>query len=134
MSNEIIIALLAIGFIGSLAVVFILWSKLDEQKKLTQEERDRRWDEISLRLTVEKEKDAEIAELNSYISDEINDYNKAVFEKGQAEEQCEGLKLGIEYLTERNDELQDRLSALLCPTNNHVWKDGCCVKCGRVKK
>ena len=35
--------------------------------------------------------------------------------------------------TEGNHALQDKLSAILCPTSNHVWKDGCCVKCGRVK-
>lgn len=27
--------------------------------------------------------------------------------------------------------LQDKVSALYCPQNNHVWKDGICVKCGK---
>ena len=29
------------------------------------------------------------------------------------------------------ESLQDRLSSAFCPTNNHVWKDGVCVKCGK---
>jgi hypothetical protein len=119
MSKDLIIAFLALLSIGSLAAVFVLWAKLDEQKKLTQEERDRRWDEISLRLTIENEKDAEIEELREFLSP---------FEKrGDFWYQT------AEKMTLERDALQDRLSALLCPRNDHVWKDGVCVKCGRVK-
>lgn len=32
-----------------------------------------------------------------------------------------------------NHALQDKLSAILCPRNDHVWRDGVCVKCGRVQ-
>ena len=35
--------------------------------------------------------------------------------------------------TAGNHALQDRLSAILCPRSDHVWVDGVCVKCGRVK-
>ena len=35
--------------------------------------------------------------------------------------------------TAGNHALQDRLSAILCPHNDHVWVDGICTKCGRVK-
>ena len=35
--------------------------------------------------------------------------------------------------TAGNHVLQDKLSTILCPHNNHVWVDGVCVKCGRVK-
>ena len=118
--------MLGIALCGTTTAFLVTLAKL-------QEEKERRWDEISLRQTIENEKDAEIAKLTSCISDEINDYNRAVYEKGQSEQKCEGLELCIKYLIERNDYLQDRLSAILCPTNNHVWKDGCCVKCGRVK-
>lgn len=97
----------------------VTWAKLDEQKKLTKEERDRRWDEISLRQNVEKEKDAEIAYWKEANNDKIGDI---LFYHAEC------LKLAIE-----RDALKDKLSALLCPTNNHVWKDGVCVKCGRVK-
>jgi len=112
MNESLIIAFLALLAIGSLAAVFVLWAKLDEQKKLTQEEHDKRWDEISLRQNVEKEKDAEIEEL---------------------EREIDNLKWDNDCLTMTVDRQQDKLSAILCPTNNHVWKDGVCVKCGRVK-
>ena len=36
-------------------------------------------------------------------------------------------------LINKIEQQQDRLSALLCPMNDHVWKDGRCVKCGRVQ-
>lgn len=41
---------------------------------------------------------------------------------------------------EERDELQDRLSEVLCPRNNHIWEpttvfDGAsrCKRCGRIK-
>ena len=34
--------------------------------------------------------------------------------------------------TAGNHALQDKLSAILCPHNDHVWVDGVCVKCGRT--
>ena len=42
------------------------------------------------------------------------------------------VKHANEILGEKR-KLQERLSAELCPMNNHVWLDGKCVKCG-VKK
>lgn len=112
MKESLIIALLSLVAIGSLAAVFVLWAKLDEQKKLTQEEKEKRWDEISCAATIEKEKGKEIEELESEI---------------------DNLKWDNDCLTMTVDRQQDKLSALLCPTNNHVWKDGKCVKCGRAK-
>ena len=35
--------------------------------------------------------------------------------------------------TAGNHVLQDKLSALLCPRNDHVWVDGVCTKCGRMQ-
>ena len=35
--------------------------------------------------------------------------------------------------TAGNHALQDKLSAILCPRNDHVWQDGICTKCGRQK-
>ena len=115
MRIEIMIALLALICIGSLAAVFILWAKLDEQKKLTQEEKEKRWDEIS-----------RSAGLENIIEDRTKD---VLFLNREARRFFED---AFEKMVERNA-LQDRLSALLCPTNNHVWKDGVCAKCGRVQ-
>ena len=46
-----------------------------------------------------------------------------------------------ERLTEERNELQDRLSEVLCPRNNHIWEpttlfDGAsrCKRCGRIKE
>jgi seryl-tRNA synthetase len=99
-----------------------LWSKLDEQKKLTKEERDRRWDEISRALSIEKELERAKAEF-----DEVNEKRDEAWRR-----------LLSATVDERNDlkarlpVLQDKLSALLCPMNDHVWVDGICTKCGRM--
>ena len=98
----------------------VTWAKLDEQKKLTKEEHDRRWDEISRALSIEKENDAEIAELNEWLRS---------FEK-----RGDFWYETAEKVTNERDALQDRLSALLCPMNDHVWKDGVCIKCWRGEK
>jgi len=115
MKTEIMIAVLALLCIGSLAAVFVLWAKLDEQKKATEEERDRRWDEISRAV-----------DLENIIEDRTKD---VLFLNKEAQRFFED---AFDRMVERNA-LQDCLSALLCPTNNHVWKDGVCVKCGRMK-
>ena len=108
MKTEIMIAVLALMCIGSLAAFLVTLAKL-------QEEKERRWDEISRAVGLENE----IAFWKEANDDKIKDilyYHK----------ECEKLA------TER-DALQDRLSALLCPMNDHVWKDGVCAKCGRAK-
>ena len=122
MKTEIMIAVLALLCIGSLAAFFIAWAKLDEQKKLTKEERDRRWDEISRATGIENE-----------------------LEKSKAREKCTAKSvqwyadqlLDCErkrrYENKRNRAMQDKLSAIICPRNDHVWKDGICIKCGRVQ-
>lgn len=120
MSNELIIAILSIGFVGSLAAFFVMWSFYDGQKKLTQKERDRRWDEISLRQTIESEKDAEIEELQ--------------YEERDLQGTICMLECDKEQMAKDRDRLQDKLFALLCPRNDHVWKDGRCIKCGRCEE
>ena len=78
-----------------------------------KEENNRRWQETSVMLTVENEKDAQIHNLrirNSLLNHEI-----------------EAVEL-------KNRELQDSLSSALCPLNNHIWQDGVCVVCGRVQE
>ncbi len=78
-----------------------------------KEENSRRWQETSVMLTVENEKDAQIHNLrirNSLLNHEI-----------------EAVEL-------KNRDLQDRLSSAFCPSNNHVWQDGVCTKCGRIQE
>lgn len=70
-----------------------------------KEENSRRWQETSIMLSNEKELNEKIQKQNEYAGILVKEYSR----------------------------LQSKLSAILCPTNNHVWKDGRCVKCGRVK-
>lgn len=102
MSKDLIIAILSLLSIGSLAAVFVLWAKLDEQKQKT------RWDEISLSLNWEK---------SNAGGDQLLDQQDAF----------------IWELIKKQEKTQDKLSSVLCPTNNHVWKDGVCTKCGRAQ-
>jgi len=108
MTKDIIIALLGIGFMFAVAALLVALAKL-------QEEKERRWDEIS-----------RAAGLENIIEDRTRDisYYHEITCKHTA---------SIIRLTSEKIYLQDRLSSVLCPTNNHVWKDGCCVKCGRAQ-
>ena len=109
MTEKLIIALLALLSIGSLAAVFILWAKLDEQKQRTEEERGRRWDEISISLGWEK---------SNAGGDQLLDNQEAF----------------IEELITKIEKQQDKLSSILCPHNDHIWIGGKCSKCGRAKE
>jgi len=108
MTHDWITTLLALGFFAATAAFFVVWSKYEEQKVKTREEHDRRWDEISRATSLENELDQMKLTATKY-------------------------KVWFEECRNGNHALQDRLSALLCPRQNHVWKDGVCVKCGRVK-
>ena len=110
--------ILLFALVCALAAVFVLWAKWEEEKVKTGEERDRRWDEISRALGLEKE-----AHYYESKCDFEEVYHKYVVENEIAERVC---------AEQERDALQDKLSALLCPTANHVWKDGVCVKCGRM--
>ena len=119
MSKELIMALLALGFAGACAGMLIFAAKWQEAEQKI-------WDERSVWLSEVKQlehdkgilleggrKDAEA--LLWYVDELMK--TKAYFE------QCKN----------GNMVLQDKLSAILCPTQNHIWRDGVCVKCGRVK-
>ena len=116
MKTEIMIAVLALLCIGSMAAAFVLCAKVDELNKATAEEYNLRCDEISRAAGLENE-----------------------IERMRAREQCTA-KAMMWYSDElfkritENVQMEDKLSALLCPHNDHVWKDGVCVKCGRVEE
>jgi hypothetical protein len=76
--------------------------------KLYRREYDRRWDETSISLNWEK---------SNVGGNELLDQQDAF----------------IWELINKIEQQQDRLSEIICPTNNHVWIDGKCSKCGRVK-
>lgn len=120
MKAEIMIAVLALLCIGSLAAAFVLWAKLDEQKKVTAEEHANYIAALGLHNTTAEAAQAVQKEFEDY-KHFNDDYHIGILHK----------QIRSEF--DRANALQDRLSALLCPRNDHVWKDGCCVKCGRVK-
>ena len=122
MKIEIMIAVLGIICIGALAAVFVLWAKVDELKQKTAEEHEcyeamlRLHNGVAVRAQELQAKngalESDVATLNHCLNTEL-DY--------------------VDELIDKNRDMQDRLSALLCPMNDHVWKDGVCVKCGRMK-
>ena len=115
MKIEIMIAVLGIICIGSLAAAFVLWAKIDEQKQKTADEHANYLAALNLHNTT--------AEAAQRVSDYLD------IKTHLAEHDLEyALRVSME-----NIELKDRLSALLCPHNDHVWKDGVCVKCGRMQ-
>ena len=108
MSKDLIIALLALAYAGAAAALLVTIAKLDEWKQKAAEEHE---DYIAaLRIGSTTAKAAQ-----------------------EIEQECEGLKLGIQYLTEQNDALQDFKSHALCPLNDHFWVNGKCRRCGREK-
>ena len=108
MNKDLLIALLAIALCLAVAAFLVTLAKL-------QEEREKRWDEISRAVDLEKQLDCAA---NAY-EDVTGMYRT--------------MSAYSDIVKQERDALQDKLSALLCPHNDHVWKDGCCVKCGRVK-
>lgn len=102
MKTYVFIIMGALIFALAALAVFFWW--------LYRREYNRRWDEISNAFTAEKEAKSLISDKDKLL-DQQNDL--------------------IWRLIDKQEKLQDRLSTMLCPTNNHVWKDGKCIKCGR---
>ena len=123
MKTELIIALLGMAVIGSLAAVFVLWAKIDEQKQKTADEHANYLAALNLHNTTAEQFGIEQRYLESKINFEDGYHKYAIKEEIERRVCAEA----------ERDELQDRLSALLCPMNDHVWQDGVCVKCGRMK-
>lgn len=111
----IMTAILGIGFIFALAGDFVLWAKVDEYKRTAQDEHANYLAALNLHNAT-----AEAVERAERDRDILN-------------KQLHKLSITNLGLHFDNAKLQDRLSALLCPMNDHVWKDGVCAKCGRMK-
>lgn len=115
-------AILAICLALAIAAVFVLLAKWQEERELRRAEEQKKADEISRALSLEKDIEMLIdggkkdLETIQWYADELMK-TKACFE------QCRN----------GNMVLQDKLSAILCPRNDHVWVDGICTKCGRQK-
>ena len=107
MKIEIMIAVLGIICIGALAAVFVLWAKIDEQKQNTADEHA------------------------NYLA-ALNLHNAAAERACALDEKYAVLKTVLHETNQERIELQDFKSKTLCPHNDHVWKDGVCVKCGRM--
>ena len=122
MKTEIMIAVLALLCIGSLAAAFVLWAKLDEQKQKTKDEHD-----------------------NYCVALRIGNSNAKMLGESQERERCSAQAVlwyseKLKALKEDRNALQDKLSSLLCPHNDHVWEvsdayrgEYRCKKCGRVE-
>ena len=113
--NNLIAALLALAFCGYAAAFLVMWANRDEWKKKADEEYTRRLEVIAA-IALWRSK----AELLK---------RKVDFWQGVCDK-----------VVEERNELQDRVSALVCPHNDHVWEpcdvfDGAvrCKKCGRIK-
>ena len=101
-------ALLGLGLVVALAGVFVLWAKLEEQKQKAADEHANY-----------------LAALN------LHNTTAEALEQREARVKCSAA--AVMWYSANNKRLQDRLSAILCPSSNHVWKDGICTKCGRKK-
>ena len=106
--------LLLFALVCALSAFFVMWAKYEEQKVKIREERENY--QAALRL-----------------------HNGVAVRAQELVNQCEALNeiAGFQFergvdLYLKNIKLQDRLSALLCPHNDHIWKDGVCTKCGRM--
>lgn len=122
MKTEIMIAVLGIICIGALAAAFVLWAKIDEQKQKTADEHANCIAALNLHNAT-----AEAAQRLENEKERSTDYS------GLYAKQTEAWRDELDRLWKERNAMQDRLSALLCPMNDHVWKGGRCVKCGRVQ-
>lgn len=137
MTNELIITLLALLSIGSLAAAFVLWAKLDEQKQKTQEEQYRRWDEISRAVGLENELEQSKTREKCSVQPELWYAEQMKYWKEANDDKIKDIlhcHKECEKLATERDALQDFKSSKICPHNDHVWKDGVCTKCGRIKE
>ena len=118
MNKELIMAILSLAFAGTSAGMLIFAAKWQEAKQKV-------WDERSVWISKVKqlEHDKEILlEGGRKDAETIMWYDYELMKTKGYFELCRN----------GNKVLQDKLSAVLCPRNDHVWVDGVCVKCGRM--
>lgn len=120
MSKDLIIAILALAFAGCAAALLVVIAKW-------QEEKERRWDEISRAVDLENEIE-QLRAREYWTAQAVLWYAESL---KREKEILDSWKHEYEWLWNEKGKTQDKLSALLCPHNDHVWKDGRCVKCGR---
>lgn len=105
--NTVMISVLAIVCAALVAAFLVIWQKYEAEK-------EKRWDEMSENLSLEKT---------------IEALKQAMRGDGEA------IVWYVNELSrevEKNEILTSKLASILCPQNNHVWKDGVCTKCGRA--
>ena len=122
-TSWIIIGVVILLLVAAVVVLAVLWRR----------EYHKRWQETSLNLNLQKEcTDA----LNEYQA-RIDEANRDVCASNASKDALYAeLAVTAEerdmFFKERN-ELQHKLSAHLCPRNDHVWgDDGKCKRCGAI--
>lgn len=120
MSKDLIIALLALAFAGCAGALLVALAKLDEWKERAADEHENHV--AALRIGNAN------AEYAQRLEKEL--------ERSKARD-CQGhidfLNFCVDTLEKKNAALQDRLSALRCPRNDHIWVGGVCKRCGRAQ-
>ena len=107
-----IVAILTAVALLALAMFFVAWAKyLDEKESRLKKE---------LEFGTQLENIGRAREVDRRFIDRLLDENKMYAN-------------AYKDFCEKNIRLQERLSAELCPTNNHIWVNGVCVKCGRMQ-
>lgn len=115
--------ILLFALVCALAAFFVMWAKYEEEKLKTKAERENYQAALNLHNMA--------AEMAQYWQDANDDkIGEILFYHSEYKKlETEANKMAYELC----DTKQDLKSALHCPRNDHVWKDGRCVKCGRVK-
>lgn len=120
MNNELLIALLVLACVGLAAAFLITLAKL-------QEEKEKRWDETSRSVNIEKEKDAEIKRHDEEIKRHNEEWSDFLVKRENYWRET------VKMAVKQRDALQDYKSSVICPHSEHFWVDGVCKRCGRMQ-
>jgi len=117
MSKDLIIALLALAFAGCAGALLVALAKLDEWKERAADEHENY-----------------VAALR--IGNANAEYAQRIEGQLDAERKWQDHMLAFDanIITKKDKlilDLQERLSAFLCPHNDHIWIGGVCKRCGR---
>lgn len=119
----IIMGVVILLLVAAVVILAILWRR----------EYNKRWQETSVNLSVEKEYRAALDERQM----QLDEANRALCASNASKDALYA-ELAVkeeerDMLFEERNALQAKLSDTLCPTANHVWLNGKCVKCGKLK-